>query len=343
MGKALDVRPTFVTQSVKEVQSPDAAIVGARVSTSIPTSEGFIPAEPGIHLYYRIVGDGANAVIILNANWWAELCFELADNRTLIFYDPRSRGRSSTVTSSRHLGLEHDVRDLEAVRRYFDLRRFTVLGHSINAAIAALYASENPQRVERLLLTCPIPPWRPREWDQESPGSEALLYPPGIPRLDELRREGVDQRDRAAFCHAWLTEFLLPAQMANPQAMARLPLDDICSFANEWPENLMPLLFDQLLRRLGDWDFRPCLADVELPVLVFHASQDLIPDRASRDWAAACPDARIVVLPGSGHYPFVECPDAFFPAVRDFLDGVWPAGAEPVTARVEETPPQSAG
>src|SRR5947199_9535738 len=175
------------------------------------SSEGFVFVRRGLHLYYHVLGDGPETVIIPNANLLAELLPPLAEGRRLIFYDPRSRGRSSAVTDGRHLSLEDDVADLEAVRRYFGLEKVSLLGASYHAAVTALYALENPERVDRMLLVCPITPRRPGEWEQELPTAAEMAFPPGIPRLEEMRREGLDQEDPVADSRAWMTYLLQPA------------------------------------------------------------------------------------------------------------------------------------
>jgi proline iminopeptidase len=294
------------------------------------SSEGFTFVRPGLHLYHRILGEGEETVVVPNANWLWEPLQPLAESRRLILYDPRSRGRSSAVTDARQLSLEEDVADLEAVRREFGLDRMTLLGSSYHAAIAASYALENPGRVERLLLVCPITPRVPGEWAQETPASGVLIHPPGMARLDELRREGVDRDDPAAYCRAWFTSFLLPAQMGEPSAIARFPLADICSFPNEWPQRAIPVYFDHILPKMGNWDFRPRLAGLDVPVLVIQGTDDLVPIEASRDWAAAAPDARFLAITGAGHHPYLERPHEFFPAADAFLRGEWPQGAEVV-------------
>jgi proline iminopeptidase len=296
------------------------------------SSEGFAFVRPGLHLYYRILGEGAETVVVPNANWLWEPLQPLAEGRRLILYDPRGRGRSSAVTDSRQLSLEADVEDLEAIRRYFSLDRMTLLGTSYHAAIAASYALSNPGRVGRLLLVCPITPRVPGEWAQETPASESLIFPPGMARLDELRREGIDHEDPAAFCRAWFTHFLLPAQMGELSAVARFPLADVCSFPNEWPQRAVPLYFDHIIPKMGDWDFRPLLAGLDAPVLVLQGTDDLVPLEASRDWAAFAPDARFLPIAGAGHHPYLERPQEFFAAADAFLKGEWPPGAEAVPA-----------
>ncbi|MDP9121402.1 MAG: alpha/beta hydrolase [Acidobacteriota bacterium] len=292
------------------------------------SSEGFIFVRPGLHLYYRDLGEGEEVVLVPNANWLAELLQPLAQGRRLIFYDPRSRGRSSTVTDRRHLGLEEDVSDLEAVRRYFGLERMALLGSSYHAAITATYALENPQHVERMLLVCPITPRQPGEWAQETPSSDLLVYPPGIPRLEEMRREGIDRDDPVAFCRAWFTYFLLPAQMGELAAVIRFPLDDICAFPNEWPRHTMTLYFDHIVPKMKAWDFRPRLPSLERPLLVVQGTDDLVPLEASREWAAHGANARFLRIEGAGHHPYLERPQEFFPAVELFLRGEWPDRAE---------------
>lgn len=292
------------------------------------SSEGFAFVRPGLHLYYRILGEGPETVVVPNANWLGELLHPLAEARRLIFYDPRSRGRSSAVTDGRHLSLEEDVADLEAIRRYFGLDRMSLLGASYHAAITALYALESPERVERMLLVCPITPRTPGEWVQELPSPEALIHPPGIPRLEEMRREGVDETDPVAFCRAWFLYFLLPALMGELGAATRFPLDDVCSFPNEWPQRTMPLYFEHILPKMGRWDFRPRLPALKAPLLVIQGTDDVVPVEASREWAAHAGNGRFLLVKGAGHHPYIERPREFFPAADSFLKGTWPQGAE---------------
>ncbi|HKV10036.1 MAG TPA: alpha/beta hydrolase [Thermoanaerobaculia bacterium] len=292
------------------------------------SSEGFAFVRPGLHLYYRILGEGPETVVVPNANWLADLLHPLAEGRRLILYDPRSRGRSSAVTDGRHLSVEEDVADLEALRRYFGLERMALVGSSYHAAVTALYALENPERVSRMLLVSPITPKIPGEWTQETPSSEILIHPPGIPRLEEMQREGIDQEDPVAYCRAWFLYFLLPAMMGELGAASRFPLDDVCSFPNEWPQRTMPLYFEHIIPKMEGWDFRPRLSSLEMPLLVLQGTDDVVPLEASREWAAHAGNARFLHIQGSGHHPYIERPQEFFPAAEAFLRGGWPQAAE---------------
>jgi 3-oxoadipate enol-lactonase len=52
-------------------------------------------------------------------------------------------------------------------------------------------------------------------------------------------------------------------------------------------------------------DHRPGLARVEAPTLVIAGDQDMFAS-AQQEIADALPDATLVVLPGSDHFPFLE-------------------------------------
>lgn len=298
----------------------------------IPSREGFIPSRPGIQLYFREMGSGPDAVVVPNASWLSSSFEPLAADCRVILYDPRSRGRSSAVTDPRQLAIEHDVEDLERVRQYFGLPRMALVGSSYHAAITALYAFESAAHVTRLVLVCPITSRRPGEWVQETPDAQDLVYPPGIPRLAEMRREGLDESDPVAFCRAWFNYYLLPAQMSDLGAASRFPLADVCGFPNEWPRHTMPLYFDHIIPSMGDWDYRSRLAEMDLPFLVIQGTDDLVPVEASREWVAAAANARFLSIEGAGHHPYIERPAEFFAAVRTFLSGEWPREAEVIPA-----------
>lgn len=79
-------------------------------------SESWVPVEGGLKLYARVVGQGPVTVIVPGAAYLVRDFARLAKGRTLIFYDPRSRGASDLVLDRARLGVERDIEDLEAVR-----------------------------------------------------------------------------------------------------------------------------------------------------------------------------------------------------------------------------------
>jgi|SRR5690348_14627624 len=88
-----------------------------------------------------------------------------------------------------------------------------------------------------------------------------------------------------------------------------------------------------MLASLGAYDWRDRLAGVAVPVLVIHGTRDPIPIDAAKEWASGFRDARLLTIDQSGHFPWIEQPATFFPAVETFLAGSWPPAAHSVPAR----------
>ena len=75
----------------------------------------------------------------------------------------------------------------------------------------------------------------------------------------------------------------------------------------------------QIWESLGVFDLGPELGELrDIPSLIVHGREDPIP-LASSEAAAAAMGAPLVVLDDCGHVPYVERPDALFPALETFL------------------------
>ena len=85
----------------------------------------------------------------------------------------------------------------------------------------------------------------------------------------------------------------------------------------------------RLLGQLGKYDWRTDLPRIRARTLVVHGEQDNPPLGGSREWVAGIPAARLLVIPGVGHWPHYEKPAETLRALRVFLGGAWPAGATP--------------
>lgn len=67
-------------------------------------------------------------------------------------------------------------------------------------------------------------------------------------------------------------------------------------------------------------DVRPDLAGIEAPTLLVWGERDrLVPVDRAQQWSAALGDARLELLPRTGHVPMVERPDEVSRLLREFL------------------------
>jgi pimeloyl-ACP methyl ester carboxylesterase len=64
------------------------------------------------------------------------------------------------------------------------------------------------------------------------------------------------------------------------------------------------------------------LATIRVPVLLLWGERDgAVPASHATDYERALPDVRTVMLPGIGHVPMEEAPEASARALRAFLEG----------------------
>ena len=62
------------------------------------------------------------------------------------------------------------------------------------------------------------------------------------------------------------------------------------------------------------------VAGLRLPILVIWGENDMVPADEGREVASRIPDCRFEVLPGVGHFPFLEAPEITARLIRDFID-----------------------
>src|SRR5438132_938269 len=139
------------------------------VAIRLASREGFIETSDSVRLYYRVLGDAADTIVVLHggpgfhSNYLIPDLTPFAAHHTLIFFDQRNAGRSSAVTDTARLNARWLVADVDAVRRYFHLGRLTILGHSWGGLLAGLYAASHGSDIDRLLLVAPSGPTQASE------------------------------------------------------------------------------------------------------------------------------------------------------------------------------------
>jgi proline iminopeptidase len=87
---------------------------------SVNAREGFVTTDDGVRLFFHVAGSGPQVVIAPLALYLLPEFDRLADGHTLVYYDPRNRGRSDPVQDPAKLkgAMHREVDDLEAVRRH---------------------------------------------------------------------------------------------------------------------------------------------------------------------------------------------------------------------------------
>jgi len=267
-------------------------------------------AVRGVQLFERRLGEGP-PVVVLHGGPGAHHDYllpgydRLATGRELVYYDQRGGGRSP-VARDVPVGWQEHVADLDALREAWGLDRLVLLGYSWGALLALLYATANPMHVARLALVSPAPAWRAARDDFERAFQARTTAPALQAERAALRESGLRERDPAGYQRR-LFELSVRAYFADPARAHELT-----------PFRVTGRTQQEVWASLGDFDLRPSLGAVTCPALVLHGDADPIAPAAAQEVATLL-RAEWHLLPGCGHVPHVEAPEAFVALLDRFL------------------------
>ena len=329
----------MLAQAPASALKPDPELKQALVQ------EGHLAGADNVRLFYRRVGEGSDFIVLLHGGPGASLANgeflgdTLADKEhTVVMYDQRGGGRSDVVKDPSMLTAASHVRDLEALREHFGIQKMSLIGISWGSVLAALYADAHPERVGRIVFLDPM--WaanKPYEQQREEK-IESLIAPKDAARLKEIENEwgtAIDDRIRALCMERF--RILLGPYFFNPKSYdasrpeATIAGREVAGLCGEPPAAIrnLDLVADAVMSSLGDFDLRPMLAKLKVPVLVVDGEKTNVPLDATREWVKAIPGARLLLIPDAGHMALEEKPEAIH-EIGAFLNGQWPHTANEI-------------
>jgi proline iminopeptidase len=218
------------------------------------------------------------------------------------------------------LGLGAQIADLERIRRLLGEERLILVGHSFGGFLAALYAAEFPQRVEKLvllapanMLVMPLP-----EGEDLFTNARDRLPPDRQVEFDGFLEEYLDfgalfdhDEDSLARMNLRLGNFLLEG-MGHPA----LPVPEPGAAVENggW---MIQAMYLSMGRR---HDYTGALAAITAETLVVHGDQDLQPVAGSRQYTQGIANAELFEVAGADHFLMGDHPD-LARRVASFLQG----------------------
>ena len=296
----------------------------------MPLSQSYVSMPDDVRLFVQTRGAGPSTLVIPNGLYLTDDFDYLAEDRTLVVYDVRNRGRSDTVTDPAKLarGIEQDVDDLDIVRRHLGAERIDLLGHSYMGLMVALYAMRYAAHVNRVVQIGPMQPHALTRYPAHLTNNDATLSEV-LARIAQLQNEHptgvVSEEACRRFWDVLRLIYVADSRDVDKVNWDRCELENERNLMKYWQANLLPSIRGLALTAA---DF----SKARMPVLTIHGTKDRsAPYGGGRDWAALLPQARLLTIPNGAHAPWIEDPMVVFDAVKVFFDGRWPAGAQAAT------------
>jgi class 3 adenylate cyclase len=264
------------------------------------------------HIAYQVVGEGPLDLVYVQGfvsnielNWqeplYAKFLSRIASFARLITFDKRGTGLSDRVPEDRLPTLEQRMDDLRAVMDAVGSERAALFGVSEGGPMCILFAATYPERTTSLVIygsyahsgAAPEYDWT------HSPESRAAfrrLLEDGWGGPFGLAERAPSKVSDGAFTRWWST---LLRQSASPSAAL------------------------SLIEMNSQIDVRPVLAAVRVPTLIIHRAGDLaMKTEEARYMADHIDGARLVLLPGDDHLPWVGDTEPILDTMHEFFTGL---------------------
>jgi pimeloyl-ACP methyl ester carboxylesterase/mannose-6-phosphate isomerase-like protein (cupin superfamily) len=253
----------------------------------------YVEVAEGVQMFYRTMGEpNANPPVLLlhgnrdNHTHFTELQHLLSDSFQVIAVDFRGHGLSSKPDCT--LTTDLFVEDLEAFINHCGWKRVILIGHSLGAVVSMQFALRHPEKIYRLVLMGAAAHYE-MKWKRP-------------PVTEETYPEVILESNRRAGPFFFLDDY---------PAVKRRVIASWSSVVFTVHRNLIQLTHPDLRSRL--LELRP-------PALVMVGEEDKSTPIASATWIAEhVPNGRLVILPRTGHFLFMEQPETVASHIREFI------------------------
>jgi proline iminopeptidase len=273
----------------------------------------------GTLLYCKSVGTGVPLVIIhggpgLDHSYLLPQMEKLADRCELIFFDQRGCGKSSARLDSSAMTLDALVEDIDKVRDAYNLNTMNLMGHSWGGLLAMFYAIKHGDRLNSLILVNSTPPTSELRAESFKVIAQRTSHEDSTEQALLTQTEEFKRRDPAAMRKFF--RLLFRGSFTHKEMIDDLTL----SFPPDYGARSKLLQYLAKDPQLQSYDLLSQLETITCPVLIIGSDNDITPPGSTDLIHTHIRDSRYILMKSCGHFPFIEAPTQFFPAVSDFIE-----------------------
>ena len=303
-------------------------LAASTATAQVPKRDGYVTTTDGARLYYKTAGHGPDTVIAIHGGPGVDLESIAGDfgpleaKHTVVYYDQRGAGRSELPKDTTRLVVARQIADLDEVRTRFGLKKVILVAHSYGPLLAASYAIAHPANVSKMVFFGPVPPRRGEFWRRMAtnmrPRLDSASSAQAADASRRLGKAGATGAEIKKACDDLWTINLRP-RLSEPLRTQKLIKSDLCATDPVGIAYGLTTTNRVVLNSYGDWDLRPALKTLMIPVLIVHGEDDAIPMDLVEEWASSLPHATLVRIPRAAHFTYVERPELVWPPVARFL------------------------
>jgi proline iminopeptidase len=280
---------------------------------------GFVETNDGV-IHYEKFGNGEPLLIInggpgLDCEGFVPLAELLSDKYMTIIFDQRGTGKSELKqVDSTTVTMKLMTEDIESIRKYFEIDKWIVLGHSFGGFMAEYYAAHYPESIKAIILssTGGIDLGVLKYFNENLQMRLCQTERDSLKYWSDKVKEG-DTTHTAKYNKAkYLASAYLYDKKYVPKLAQRLAFGG-------YPQ-ITSLVYKDLFKI--DFDCREPLKDFTRPVLIIQGRQDPTGDGVAYEAHSALKNSSLVFINKSGHYSWWEQSDEYKSEVEKFIASI---------------------
>jgi proline iminopeptidase len=307
---------TFILIGCTNLNKPcESSLLKASRSSYVQVDNG--------KLFYQRFGSGTPIVILhggpgLDQTYLLPQILELATDHEVILYDQRGSGKSlETKINSSYINIDQFTKDLEDLRTHLKLQKFVLAGHSWGGLLAMNYATQHPNHLSGLIFISSAP--------ADYKGQKAFIdkYVQRTKPINNDIKALSKYNDFKELSDSEISDLyktLFSVYFFNPDEVNKLNLNMNAASARSGFKVMEHMSQTSWLK--PHINLVPGLKKLEVPTLVIHGRQDIVPAWTAQEIKDSIPNAEIAYLEQCGHFPYIEKPKPFFAKIRQLISKI---------------------
>jgi len=280
--------------------------------------EGYIEVDGG-KVWYRINGKGNNTPILLlhggpgSSSYYLDPLMELSKDRPVIFIDQLGSGRSTRITDTSLMTIDHYVEELEQVRKALDLKDFYLYGHSWGTMLGMDYYLKYPDEVKAIIFHSPL--FSTDLWIKDADTLISTL-PDSIQviiREHEMNKTYVTDEYQIAV-QAYYDNFLRRKERSQAQIDSSYLMDGINIYEFMWGPSEFTATGNLL-----NYDRIKDLEKIYVPTLLLTGEYDEARPVTVRYFQSLIPGSEFKEIKNAGHVTMHDNPQETIARINEFL------------------------
>ena len=296
-----------------------------------PIQDGFVDSH-GALIYCMSVGRGALLMIVhggpgASHDYFLPYLLPLMRTNRLVFIDERGSGKSSKLDDPNQYTIANMVEDIEAVRHALDLGKISLLGHSFGGALVQAYAFKYQKNLSHLILGSTFS--STVELNQALAKMKAEMSPKDRDRVNALEAAGLfgkgevwehgrypEEYAKLAWGKGYFPDVYQNRPDPNYDPLASNTGTAWDVYREMWGSD-GEFVVDGNLKEV---EYVGQLSQIKVPTLIIVGDHDESDPQMSKEMHEKIAGSQLVILPNSGHMTFVDQPEQFLKAVRNFIE-----------------------